>query len=59
MGMTMGADLLIKCLMEENVRYVFGIPGGQLSSVLDAIWRLGQEGGYAPYDLPGEAQGGD
>ena len=25
-----GGDVLIKCLLEEDVKYMFGIPGGQL-----------------------------
>jgi acetolactate synthase-1/2/3 large subunit len=41
----MGADLLVKCLIQEDVRYVFGIPGGQLCPVLDAIRRLGADAG--------------
>lgn len=42
---TMGADLLVKCLIQERVRFVFGIPGGQLCPILDAIRRLGSEAG--------------
>jgi acetolactate synthase-1/2/3 large subunit len=45
MNDTMGADLLVKCLIEENVRFVFGIPGGQLCPILDAIRRLGVDAG--------------
>jgi acetolactate synthase-1/2/3 large subunit len=41
----MGADLLVKCLIQENVRFVFGIPGGQLCPILDAIRRLGVDAG--------------
>jgi acetolactate synthase-1/2/3 large subunit len=40
-----GADLLVKCLIQEDARYVFGIPGGQLCPVLDAIRRLGADAG--------------
>jgi acetolactate synthase-1/2/3 large subunit len=43
--MTMGADLLVGCLIEENVRFVFGVPGGQLCPILDAIRRLGPDAG--------------
>jgi acetolactate synthase-1/2/3 large subunit len=41
----MGADLLVKCLLEEGVRYVFGVPGGQLCPFLDAIRRYGHAAG--------------
>ncbi len=40
-----GAELLVRCLIQENVRYVFGIPGGQLCPILDAIRRLGPSAG--------------
>jgi acetolactate synthase-1/2/3 large subunit len=45
MGEIMGADLLVKCLIQEDVRFVFGIPGGQLCPILDAIRRLGVDAG--------------
>jgi acetolactate synthase-1/2/3 large subunit len=41
----LGADVLVKCLIQEDVRFVFGIPGGQLWSLLDAIHRFGREEG--------------
>lgn len=41
----MGADVLVRCLIQENVRFVFGIPGGQLCPILDAIRRFGAEAG--------------
>ncbi len=40
-----GAELLVRCLIQEKVRYVFGIPGGQLCPILDAIRRLGPSAG--------------
>ena len=40
-----GGDVLIKCLLEENVKYMFGIPGGQLLSMYDAVYRWGREKG--------------
>jgi len=40
-----GGDVLIKCLLEENVKYMFGIPGGQFLKMYDAIYRWGQEQG--------------
>ena len=45
MSAIMGADVLVKCLIQENVRFVFGIPGGQLCPILDAIRRFGSEAG--------------
>jgi acetolactate synthase-1/2/3 large subunit len=41
----LGADVLVKCLSREDVRFVFGIPGGQLTTLLDAIHRFGREEG--------------
>jgi acetolactate synthase-1/2/3 large subunit len=41
----LGADVLVKCLLQEDVRYIFGIPGGQLTTLLDAIHRFGREEG--------------
>jgi acetolactate synthase-1/2/3 large subunit len=40
-----GGDLFIKSLLAENVRYIFGIPGGQLLSIYDAVYRFGREEG--------------
>ena len=34
-----GGELLLKCLKKEGVRFVFGLPGGQLLSFMDAIVR--------------------
>jgi len=40
-----GGDVLVKCLLEENVKYLFGITGGQLLSMYDAVYRWGREQG--------------
>ncbi len=40
-----GGDVLIKCLLQEGIEYMFGIPGGQLLNVYDAVCRWGQEQG--------------
>ena len=40
-----GGDVLIKCFLQENVKYLFGIPGGQLLTMYDAIYRWGKEQG--------------
>jgi acetolactate synthase-1/2/3 large subunit len=45
MSKLMGAELLVQCLIQEDVRFVFGIPGGQICPILDAIRRLGVEAG--------------
>ena len=34
-----GGEILAKCLEEEGVRYVFGVPGDQLYPLLDAIYK--------------------
>jgi acetolactate synthase I/II/III large subunit len=41
----MGAELLVQCLIQEEVEFVFGVPGGQLCPILDGIRRLGVESG--------------
>jgi acetolactate synthase-1/2/3 large subunit len=33
-----GAEILIRCLQEENVEYVFGYPGGAVLHIYDAIF---------------------
>ena len=45
MNAIMGGELLVRCLIQEGVRYVFGIPGGQLCPILDSIRRLGPDAG--------------
>ncbi|HID85824.1 MAG TPA: thiamine pyrophosphate-binding protein [Anaerolineae bacterium] len=40
-----GAEVLLKCLIQERVRYIFGVPGDQWTPFLDAIYRLGREAG--------------
>jgi acetolactate synthase-1/2/3 large subunit len=36
-----GAEALVRCLIEEGVRYIFGVPGDQCNPITDAIYRLG------------------
>ncbi len=39
-----GGEALVRCLIEEGVRYVFGIPGHpQLTPITDARYRLGND----------------
>ncbi len=40
-----GGDLLVQALINENVRFIFGVPGGQLLNIYDAIYRWGREQG--------------
>jgi acetolactate synthase-1/2/3 large subunit len=40
-----GGDLLIKCLLQEDIKYMFGIPGGQFLNMYDAVFRWGREQG--------------
>ncbi|MBM4444826.1 MAG: thiamine pyrophosphate-binding protein [Chloroflexi bacterium] len=41
MALMSGAEALVHCLLEEGVRYVFGIPGDQCNPITDAVYRLG------------------
>jgi len=40
-----GGDVLVKCLLKEDVKYLFGIIGGQLLKMYDAVYRWGREQG--------------
>ena len=40
--MTTGADLLVRCLYEQGVRVVFGMPGSHSTSIYDALARHGK-----------------
>jgi len=40
-----GGDVLIKCLLKENVKYMFGIIGGHFLPMFDAIHKWGREQG--------------
>ncbi|MHA2130321.1 MAG: thiamine pyrophosphate-binding protein, partial [Promethearchaeota archaeon] len=43
--MLYGGDLVVKCLLEERVTKIFGIVGGELLRIFDAIERWGREQG--------------
>ena len=45
MGKILGADVLLKCLMQEDVRFIFGIPGAQPTTLTDALARVGRKEG--------------
>jgi acetolactate synthase-1/2/3 large subunit len=34
-----GGEIIVKCLKQEGVKYVFGVPGDQMYPVLDAIYQ--------------------
>jgi acetolactate synthase-1/2/3 large subunit len=34
-----GGEIIVKCLKQEDVKYIFGIPGDQMYPVLDAIYQ--------------------
>ena len=40
-----GGDLVVKCLLKEGVSKIFGIVGGELLTIYDAIERWGREEG--------------
>ena len=40
-----GGDVLIKALLEEDVKYLFGIIGGQFLNMFDAVYKWGREKG--------------
>jgi acetolactate synthase-1/2/3 large subunit len=58
MGKITGGELLVKALLQEGVRYVFGIPGGQLTTFLDAIHRVGRPRGMEFIMTRHESAGG-
>ena len=45
MGKLLGSDVLIKCLLQEDAQFVFGIPGAQPLGITDAIHRFGRREG--------------
>jgi len=40
-----GGDVLVKCLLEESVKKIFGIIGGQLLTIYEAVYSWGREKG--------------
>lgn len=38
MELLTGAEILIRCLKEEGVEYLFGYPGGAVLHIYDAIY---------------------
>ncbi|MFX1234688.1 MAG: thiamine pyrophosphate-binding protein [Promethearchaeota archaeon] len=53
-----GGDLLVKCLLKEGVTKIFGIIGGELLPIYDAIERWGREEGIDTIMVRHEQAGG-
>ena len=34
-----GADILVRCLQDEGIEYIFGYPGGAALHIYDAMYR--------------------
>jgi acetolactate synthase-1/2/3 large subunit len=52
-----GGDLLIKALLNEKVKYMFGLPGGQFLPMYDALFRWGCEAGIKTINVRHEQAG--
>ena len=53
-----GGDLLIKCLLKEGITKIFGIVGGELVRIYDAIERWGRVEGIETVMVRHEQAGG-
>jgi acetolactate synthase-1/2/3 large subunit len=53
-----GGDLLVKCLLKEGVTTIFGLIGGELTRIYDAIERWGREEGIDTVMVRHEQAGG-
>jgi len=53
-----GGDLVIKCLLKEGITKIFGIIGGELTRIYDAIERWGREAGIDTVMVRHEQAGG-
>lgn len=53
-----GGDLLVKCLLKEGITHIFGIVGGELLRIYDAIERWGREEGIDTVMVRHEQAGG-
>ncbi len=53
-----GGDLLVKCLLKEGVTKIFGLIGGELTRIYDAIERWGREEGIDTVMVRHEQAGG-
>ncbi|GAH80496.1 unnamed protein product, partial [marine sediment metagenome] len=53
-----GGDLVVKCLLKEGVTKIFGLVGGELLKIYDAIERWGREEGINTVMVRHEQAGG-
>ncbi|MFX1354728.1 MAG: thiamine pyrophosphate-binding protein, partial [Promethearchaeota archaeon] len=53
-----GGDLLVKCLLKEGITKIFGLVGGELLPIYDAIERWGREEGIDTIMVRHEQAGG-
>jgi len=53
-----GGDLVVKCLLNEGVSKIFGLVGGELLRIYDAIHRWGREAGIDTIMVRHEQAGG-
>jgi len=53
-----GGDLVVKCLLKEGITKIFGIVGGELLRIFDAIERWGREEGIDTVMVRHEQAGG-
>ncbi len=53
-----GGDLVVKCLLKEGVTKIFGLIGGELTRIYDAIERWGREAGIDTVMVRHEQAGG-
>ena len=37
-----GAEIVVRCLQEENVEYIFGYPGGSVLHIYDELFKQDQ-----------------
>ena len=56
--MNNGGDLLVKCLINEGITTIFGIVGGEVLKIYDAIERWGREEGIDTVMVRHEQAGG-
>ncbi len=53
-----GGDLLVRCLLNEGITKMFGIIGGELTRIYDAVERFGREEGIDTIMVRHEQAGG-
>ena len=53
-----GGDLIVKCLLKEGISKIFGLVGGELLTIYDAIERWGREEGIETIMVRHEQAGG-